>query len=155
MIWQITHWENFWSFFRLFFDKSDSKIRHWSCPVWGNWCNNCSIYYLPFVFSTHWSNRNQACSVFKLVLSRFSNLMNIISKTNWVKSYCLIKKPEYKFSFSFVNSFLKTKQTNKKQKKKLYSPVPNNRCILHFLHFLANLINLLRPLQLTDFLIRY
>ena len=118
MIWEITHSKNFWVFSRLVFDKSNCKTTHWSCPMWGNWCNDCSIYYLPFVFSTHWSNRNQACSVSKLVLSRFSNLMNIISKTNWVKSYCLIKKPEYKFSFSFVNSFLKTKQTNKKQKKK-------------------------------------
>ena len=122
MIWEITHSKNFWFFFRLVFDKSNCKITHWSCPMWGNWCNDCSIYYLPFVFSTHWSNRNQACSVSKLVLSRFSNLMNIISKTNWVKSYCLIKKPEYKFSFSFVNSFLKTKQTNKKQKKKNFTP---------------------------------
>ena len=114
--------KKFLVFFRLVFDKSNCKITHWSCPMWGNWCNDCSIYYLPFVFSTHWSNRNQACSVSKLVLSRFSNLMNIISKTNWVKSYCLIKKPEYKFSFSFVNSFLKTKQTNKKQKKKNFTP---------------------------------
>ena len=102
----------FLDFFRLFFDKSDSKIRHWSCTVWGNWCNNCSIYYLPFVFSTHWSNRNQTCSIFELVLSRFSNLMNIIDKTYWVKSYCPIKKSEYRFSFCFVNSFF-LNETNK------------------------------------------
>ena len=138
---------------KLFFDKSNSKIRRWSYPVWGHYCNEWSIYYLPFVFVTHWSNRSKDFFVFELVLSWFSNLINIMNKICWVKLYCPIKKPECKFSFCFLNRLFKPKKTSKS--KNICSLMPNNGGILHYFSFFANLINLFKPLQLIDFLIQY
>ena len=139
----------------LFFNKSNMRWSYyrWSYPVWGNYCNEWSIYYLPFVFVTYWSNRNKDFSVFELVLSWFSNLINIMNKICWVKLYCPIKKPECKFSFCFLNRLFKPKKTSKS--KNICSLMPNNGGILHFFSFFANLINLFRSLQLIDFLIQY
>ena len=139
----------------LFFDKSNMRWSYyrWSYLVWGNYCNEWSIYYLPFVFVTYWSNRNKDFSVFELVLSWFSNLINIMNKICWVKLYCPIKKPECKFSFCFLNRLFKPKKTSKS--KNICSLMPNNGGILHYFSFFANLINLFRPLQLIDFLIQY
>ena len=140
-------------FLTLFFDKSNGTIRRLSYPVWGNYCNEWSIYYLPFVFVTHWSNRNKDFSVFELVLSWFSNLVNIMNKLCWVKRYCPIKKPDCKFSFCFVSRLFKANKQIKS--KNICSLIPNNGGILHYFSLFANLINLFRPLKLIDFLIQY
>ena len=135
---------------KLFFDKSNSKIRRWSYPVWGHYCNEWSIYYLPFVFVTHWSNRSKDFFVFELVLSWFSNLINIMNKICWVKLYCPIKKPECKFSFCFVNRLFKpNKQIKNKNICSLKYPMRKVSSIMF--HFLPILSTYLDPSNLLIF----
>ena len=141
---------NFLITLTLFFDKSNSRIRRLSYPVWGNYCNLRSIYYLPFVFVTHWSNRNKDFSVFELVLSWFSNLINIMNKICWVKMYCPIKKPDCKFSFCFVNRLFKA---NKQKKAKIFALsfliTEVSSIIFHFLPVLSTYLD---PSNLLIFL---